>query len=468
MRKLIFLLLAVTLSQVITAQSKIFNQIVGAIRTDFSEISQNRKVIGYVRLVQLEKTSKDMYNYELQIMDENLNDISTSKFSDAYLSLNDVAFEQDVLCASFLKGTSETALYFINLEGKVIKIQNIESKRTSKGVTKNLPGIGFVYHKRAKDFSLIAYDATGKKLWEKSLEREAYFLATSPKMVGYYDFSKEKSINFINSADGKNFYSKELEVNKNFSHQFTGTQVYGDTIYYSGFISPFNVYGKGMQFKNLKKGYQKGLIVIKAWAPNKQGLKINQTNWAEADLSDITKVAGNPENKKENYLFENSVTSSDGTTYFFAENIRRKARVGLIATSVVLAPLVFITPILAVTGYNKYYYTDATIFKLTAGNRFSKISTIEQKKSKKKFAKEFVEPGTTRNIIDEEGLNPYFVGGDFDNVNITNISTKKTRYIPNNAGSISSAVYPAKEGHFMLVETNSSTKSVKLSIVPLQ
>ena len=468
MRKLFFLLLAATLGQAAHAQSKVFNQIAGAIRTDLSEISQNRKVVGYVRLIQLEKASKDVYNYELNIMDENLNDISTAKFSDGYLTLNDVAFEQDIICVSFLKGSTETSLYFVSLEGKVNKIQTIESKLTSKGVTKNLPGVGFVYHKRAKDFSLIAFDPSGKKIWEKSLEREAYNLAATPKMIAYYDFSKAKSINLINSADGKSFYSKELEVNKNFSHQFTGTQVYGDTIYYSGSISPFNKYGKGMQFKNLKKGYQKGVIVVKAWAPNNQGVKITETSWQQGEISDITKVAGNPDNKKENYLFENSVTSNDGTTYFLAENVMRKPRIGLVASTVILSPFLFISPILASSGYNKYYYTDATIFKLTPNNRFSRVNTVSQKRSSKNFAKEFVSPGYTRNIIDEEGTQPYFVGGDADNINITNISTKKTKYIPRKSANISSSIYPAKEGHFMLVESNSASKSVKLSIVPLQ
>lgn len=468
MRKVVFLLLAATLSQSIFAQSKVFNQIAGAIRTDLSEISQNRKVVGYVRLVQLEKTSKDMYNYELNIMDENLNDISTAKFSDAYLGLNDVAFEQDVICVSFVKGTTETALYFINLEGKVIKIQNIESKKTTNGVTKNLPGVGFLFHKRAKDFSLIAYDPNGKYLWEKSLDHEAYNIAATSKMVSYYNFEKERSLNFINSADGKSFYSKEFEIGKDFTHQFTGTQVYGDTVYYSGFISPFNKYGKGMQFKNLKKGYQKGVIVVKAWAPNKQSVKITETNWAKDDLSDITKVAGNPENKKENYLFENSVTTSDGTTYFLAENVQRKTRTGLVATTVILSPFIFVPAILASAGYNKYYYADATIFKLTPNNRFSRVTTVSQEKSDKNFAKEIVMPGATRNMINEEGTQAYFVGGDYSNINITNLTTRKTKYIPRKSGNISSSVYPAKEGHYMVVESNSSSKSVKLSVVPLQ
>ncbi len=467
MRKLFFLLLVFAVNQTSNAQSKVFNQITGAIRSNLSEITQNRTVVGYLRLVQLEKASKNTYNYELNIMDENLNEISTAKFSDGPLSLNDVAFEQDVICASFYKSATEVSLYFINLEGKVIKSQTIESKNSSKGVTKNLPGVGFLYHKIAKEFSLIAYNVEGKQLWEKSIDREAYYLATTSKMIAYYDFHKTKSINFLNAADGKNFYSKELEVDANFSHAFTGTQIYGDTIFYSGFISPFNRYGKGMQFKNLKKGYQKGVIVIKAWAPNKQSVKITETKWADADLSDITKVAGNPDNKKENYLFENSVTDKDGNTYFLADNVLRKPRVGLITTTVVLSPLIFFSPLLASAGFNKYYFTDATIFKLTPNNRFSKVTSIPQVRSSKNFAKEFVSTQPTRNIIDQEGVNAYFVSSDSKNVGITNLSTKKTKSIPRYAGNISSTIFPAKEGHFMLVENNNSTKSVKLSIVPL-
>ncbi len=129
---------------------------------------------------------------------------------------------------------------------------------------------------------------------------------------------------------------------------------------------------------------------------------------------------------------------------------------------------VFISSLLATAGYNKYYYRDATIFKLSPNNRFSRVTTISQAKSANNFAQEIVMPGNTRNIIDEEGLNAYFVGGDGDNVSITNINTKKTKFIPHSSGNIMSSAYPAKEGHFMLVENNNSTKSVKLSIVPLQ
>ena len=107
MRKLVLLGLAVCFTQVLTAQTKVFSQIVGAIKTDLSEITQNRRVVGYVRLVQLEKSSKYEYNYELQIMDENLNDISKAKFTDGNATLRSVSFESDVIAVLLNKGATE-------------------------------------------------------------------------------------------------------------------------------------------------------------------------------------------------------------------------------------------------------------------------------------------------------------------------------------------------------------------------
>lgn len=470
MRKLVLLGLAVCFTQVLTAQTKVFSQIVGAIKTDLSEITQNRRVVGYVRLVQLEKSSKYEYNYELQIMDENLNDISKAKFTDGNATLRSVSFENDVIAVLLNKDATEGTLYFINLEGKVLESKMIQRKMHTSGVLTNLPGIGFLYHQKSDENMLIAYDSNGKKLWQKRVEEGTYDIAASPKMVGYYNYSKsgDHSLNFINSGDGKSGYKKPMPLKKGLTHNFTGIQVYGDTIFYSGAVTPFNIYGIGMQFKNTKKGFQRSVLAVKAWAPKKESILVNEANWSNGGLTEISKVGSNPENKKESYIFENSVTTSDGTTYFFANNIIRKPRIGNVVATVVTLPLVVPTLLFVGAGYNKYYYTDATIFKLTSNQRFSRITSIEQARSKKYFAKEVVVPGSSRSIIDQDGTAPYFVSGDENKISITNLNSRKTKQIPRKAGKLNSFVYPAKEGHFLLLENNNAAKTSTLSIVPLQ
>jgi hypothetical protein len=472
MRQIVLALLwALASAGYASAQSKVFNAITGAIRTDFSEVIQNRKVIGYVRLVQLEKADKNTYNYELNIMDENLNDISTAKFSDGYLNLNDVAFESDVLCVTFTKVSSSynvnsSELYFINLEGKVLKVQTLEGKITVPGSIRNIPGVGFAYHKKGREYSLNVFDTAGQQIWSKPLEREMYYLAATPKMVSYYDL-KNKSLSLMDATTGKNTYHKNLETGKNYVHMFTGVQVYDDTVYYSGFISPYNQYGLNMRYKNLKKGYQKGVVVVKAWGTDSKSMKLNEVKWDEGQVACISKYAANPDNKKESYLFTNSVTTRDGTTYLYAEDIMRKARVGKIVTSVIVAPLIIFTPILATTGYNKYYNANATVFRMSPTKQIIKLVGIEQKPFGNNVGGAVVIPQPTRSIVDEAGMDAYFISGDQENKIITNLNTKKVKYIPVSSGNISATVFPAKEGHYMLVEMNKKTKSTKLAIVAL-
>ena len=475
MRRIFLLTLLAALSVAGSfAQSKVFNQITGAIRADLSEITQNRKVVGYLRLVQLEKSDKTTYNYEMQIMDENLNDISTAKFSDEYLDLNDVAFEGDRLCVSFITYSKVTAytkitngwkLFFVNLQGDIVKKQTLDNKPMSSTVTRNLPGVGFLFHNKGKEYSLVAYDTAGKRIWQKTLDREAYAIGATPKMVSYYD-AKTKSLNFMNSSDGKNFFSKDLEAPKNISHALPGIQVYEDTIYYSGTLNKNST--ADISFKEIKQGNQKGLITVKAWAPNKQSIKVSRQLWKD-NLADITPAGGNPENKKEIYQFENAVTTKDGTTYFHATNVQTKVKVGNVVGTVVTMPLL-VPPILFIaSGYHKFYVTDATVFKISPANKFSRVTTLTQKRSGKFHPATpfYYSVNSSRNIVDDEGANAYFIGSDADNYSITNLITKKTKYIPKSSGSISSYIYPAKEGHFMLLEKNSATRSSKLSVVPL-
>ena len=106
MKKVIALILVTCLcTQFTQAQSRVFKQVAEEMSSDMEIITQDGAVVGYVVLTKLEKANADSFNYRLSLMDENLNDIGEIKQKDVNMSLMGVAFEQDVLCLSYLKTT---------------------------------------------------------------------------------------------------------------------------------------------------------------------------------------------------------------------------------------------------------------------------------------------------------------------------------------------------------------------------
>src|SRR4051812_4087614 len=96
----LLLLLAVYISQ---AQTKVFKEVGEDISSQVRVIRQDNALVGYLVFTQLEKASADSFNYKITIMDENLNDIGTVNFKEQKLYLENVSFEQDVLCLAYQK-----------------------------------------------------------------------------------------------------------------------------------------------------------------------------------------------------------------------------------------------------------------------------------------------------------------------------------------------------------------------------
>src|SRR6185437_2241168 len=124
------------------AQTKVFKEVGEDISTQVKPIMQDNAVVGYLAFTRLEKASADSFNYRLTIMDENLNDIGAVNFRQAWLELQTVTFEQNVLCLGYIQSplegqtairsmrdyrkaedkanASHILLQFISLNGKVI------------------------------------------------------------------------------------------------------------------------------------------------------------------------------------------------------------------------------------------------------------------------------------------------------------------------------------------------------------
>src|SRR5438067_1598987 len=104
MKKTIAIVFCYALSVTLThAQSKVFKEVSDEISSQMKIITQDDALIGYLVFTQLEKANKDSFNYKISIMDENLNDIGSLNFKEENLVLQDVSFEQDILCLAYLK-----------------------------------------------------------------------------------------------------------------------------------------------------------------------------------------------------------------------------------------------------------------------------------------------------------------------------------------------------------------------------
>src|SRR6476646_1788058 len=102
-KHLTVLVLLITITHILVAQTKVFREVSEEISSQVSAITQDNALVGYLVFTELEKANADSFNYKLSILDENLYDIGSLNFRQEKLYLRAVSFEQDVLCIAYLK-----------------------------------------------------------------------------------------------------------------------------------------------------------------------------------------------------------------------------------------------------------------------------------------------------------------------------------------------------------------------------
>src|ERR1700690_661745 len=103
MKKIAFSLISVLFAFSLQAQTKVFKEVGEDISTEIKAITQDNTLVGYLAFTRLEKADADSFNYRVTIMDENLNDIGAVNFRQAYLDLQTVSFEENVLCLGYIQ-----------------------------------------------------------------------------------------------------------------------------------------------------------------------------------------------------------------------------------------------------------------------------------------------------------------------------------------------------------------------------
>lgn len=440
-------------------QSKVFNEVQEEMSSSMEVILQDNELVGYLLFTRLEKIAEDSFNYRLLLLDENLNEIGKVNFKDVSLDLEAAAFESDVLCLTYLKSNIQGKEFkhgreykafepgnyifsqFLRLPGTIIAMAeekitlecdfpNPEKFTRNFFYTghlrnavqlKNIPGKGFAcFYGDRFDRNILAYATTGQKLWKRNVSNgHAFNLLTSANGIYLLERIYGPNLNrliylsSINQEDGSEFYETSLADS---TYSFLNVSGWG--------IDP--VTGIPYLGGNItsQDGQHFGVFSVDL-ATEKSKLRKKFFYWNNGHKRNpFTKAYVYPTSIYLNVI--SSFRDFDGNTYFFGtrKNSRGELLLLLLTKEGVLTD---------VTG------TDIS-------SKDGEYYTITN-------------PGEKEN---------YIVVDRLKNVLIYSIKKKKIiREISKKEGKTQTTVFPAKEGHIIVVETNKKEKYTRLSIEPL-
>lgn len=522
MRKIFFLMsILVSASLWTNAQSKVFKEVSDEISSQIKPIMQDNALVGYLVFTQLERVSVDSLNYKMTIMDENLNDIGTINFREENLDLQAAAFEQDVLCLAYLKSNiigkqfknkkeykaalpkakNFVVTQFLGLDGKIIKTNSIKAdvdmqEEPLYNATRNLVGAGKLKKKlQLKNISqkgfacfygdnisnqLITYNVSGNEVWKKKIvEAKHFYLHTSAEDIyllsknsvdsdegGYevagYGFSENAKYDKIVLKDKKGNSLKVVTFDNDPS---TGK------LYITGNI--INPSMRGIStIKDVTKGPYLGVFTTSINGPKKSDVKENFSYWDDGSNASIT-TRGKFAESDGYSVINDGFKDRQGNTYFVGSSVIKRTKWGAIASCVVLAPLIVVSPMILMTGgTTKCKVTDAMVLKQTPNGKLSYENTIPCNSTS------FI-PGRAPmalygpqksfyRVSNSNTKNDYVIVDDVKDIVIYNVTQKKVaKTIPHKDGNIKTYVYPAKEGHIMVSEYNKKEKYTRFSIESL-
>ncbi|HEU4471494.1 MAG TPA: DUF6770 family protein [Flavisolibacter sp.] len=506
------------------SQSKIFKEVNEEISSQMKIISQDEALMGYLVFTQLEKATKDSFNYQVTIMDENLNEIGKLDFREKNLQLQAVSFEQDILCLAYLKsdladlkGTSmktirrsaedgSYALFtqLIDLQGKIIHsnsqklslsvrgdIALIKSSRpaTMAGtlkhpvILKNIPGKGFILFYGDNDKNrLIALDAAGKELWQKTVnEAQAYGILTAP--AGIYLLSKKKdkmleggySLTGYQAGDGtasKPYSLKDEKGNELKVLSFENDAVTGKP-FITGMIINSRLGNNFISVRDLHKGTYDGVFTIAINGPGKSDIKEYFSYWKDGSKAPEIGSNGKLSTQGVYPRLMTTVRDFQGNTYFVGSGYTRKTRVGAIASSVIFSPLLFPPMVLLAPGTHKSKQTDIVLLKQDSAGRLRVDNSIppagKSRYIPSKAGFQYYDSRGFYTVMNAASRSNFLIVDEADAAVIYNVEKRQiVRRVPHRDGSVSTYIYPAKEGHIMVMEFDRKARQTKLSIEALQ
>ncbi|RYY96836.1 MAG: PepSY domain-containing protein [Chitinophagaceae bacterium] len=504
------------------AQSKVFREVSSEISSQMKLITQDEALIGYLMFTQLEKVNADSFNYQVSIMDENLNDIGKLNFKDKNLELRSVSFEQDILCLGYvksdladLKNTSMKKIrkamdaagnavftQLINLKGDIIhsssiavdlalkeELAYVKNSRPSVVagrlkhdlVLKNIPGKGFVgfYGDQEKN-RLFAFDIAGKELWSKNIpDAQAFGMLTTTNDV--YVLSKRKmemleggyEVRGFAAGDGNSYDKYELKDKKGSQLKVLGFETdpnSGKPIITGSIIDPV----RGNNFYTvtaLSKGPYDGVFTVSLNGPRRADIKETFSYWSDGSKAPEISASGLVSDNHAYPRFSSSIRDFKGNTYFVGNSYIRKPKVGSIVASILLSPTIIFPIFISAGGYNKGKAVDAVLMRQDSAGRLRFENAIEGQSSRFYAAKmdlSYYGFKTFYTVSNPTTKSNFLIVDDFGKTVIYNVDTRRVmRTVSHREGSVSTAIFPAKQGHIMVVENNRRERYTKLSIEAL-
>jgi hypothetical protein len=522
MKKTSFLSIALfTCLNYLQAQTKVFKEVSDEISSEIKIIKQDNNLVGYLAFTRLEKASEDSFNYRISIMDENLNDIGAVNFREESLTLQDIAFEQDVLCIAYIKsnvignsynrkeyrGVKDNSrnyvmLQFLGLDGKIIKINSIKaninlnasydqtSKLAASGNLKypleidNIPQIGFAcFYGDENGTNLTAYNPAGNQLWQKKVAQEEQFfiMHTTPNDV--YLLAKHKEDRAIEGGfelfgysvkDGspyERFNLQDRQGNDLKILAFDNDPATGKLFLSGNIIDQYkgNQTSTGSQ---LSHGPYTGVFTININGPKKTDFAQTYSYWGDGSQGKLISTKGRFSDNDSYALFNQSFRDYDGNTYFTGSALIKKPKWGAIVSSAVLAPLLFPSVfILGASGTTKCKLTDVVLVKQNPKGvlNLDKAVTVQNTGYYRGIVPLVLYNNRSfYRVLNSDTKTNYLVIDDSKDILIYNVNKKTVqRTIPHKDGLIKTNVYPAKEGHVLISEYNKKEKYTRFSIEAL-
>ncbi|HLZ88522.1 MAG TPA: DUF6770 family protein [Puia sp.] len=518
LRILCLLVLTTTAAQ---AQTKVFKAVADDMSQDFEPIIQDGNLVGYLVFTQLERASADSFNYSIEIMDENLNDIGTVKFREEKLNLKAVSFDQDVLCLAYVKtnfvgrefknekefrnfkteGKAALFTQFLGLNGKILasnstKMQitpdfayaaNSNRRVIGNGKLKhgillrNISGTGFAcfYGDDSKN-NLIVFNTTGKLVWQKQIKEtgdDFTMLTSGPEvslLVKMSDQMKEGgyqvlSYNAVDSTAYPKFLLKDKKGNSLKVLAFENDPVSGKPYLAGLVIDPIrgNHYGYG---RAISHGPYCGLFTINLNGHTKKDIQASFSYWNDGSQNFIDKYGYLPQ-AHEYANIERAFRDYQGNTIFAACGITSKVRWGAITGAVLTVWTIYGAPAFLAGGTSKYATRDILLMKQDAAGKLDLATTVPAPRSSYSFATFPVssyDPNNYYTVKNSDTRTQYLVIDKAKDIDIYNVNQKKVaRTIPHKEGNNLVTVFPAKEGYVMVYEFNKKEKTTRLSIEAL-
>ncbi|MCW3463929.1 DUF6770 family protein [Chitinophaga nivalis] len=504
MKRFIIASLLLPLSVAVHAQSKVFKQVGAQISSKIKTIYQNNSLVGYLVFTELEKASKDSFNYRITMMDENLNDIGVVNFRDTKLNLRSVTAEENVLALAYTKSnligsglahrgevnrampTAYLAIQtqFISLEGKIInshfrklsvRVREIfEQDKFELGRAglkhdlriQNVSGLGFVaFYGDDKSNHLLVFDKNGKLTLEKNVEErpQEFSMLTSGHDVYFLMKQREKmqeggyEVIGYHLDNGVVIPKYALKTPKGESLKvanFENDPVTGKPYLSGSIINPRRGH-KYATFAKLTKGPFIGMFNVSLEGYQKKDIKASYNYWNTGD-SKVATTNGQLLANGYYGVYGPSFRDYYGNTYFAGSAVRR-----FISPGGLLPMLLFQGAI------HRFQVRDVMVLKQNVKGELS-----YEKEIAVKHGRTMSGPGmylydqkSFFTVNAPETKSVYLVISDLKNVHIYDVNKKQvTRSFPLVKDGVETHVFPAKDGYIMISQYDRKEEAVRYSI----